>query len=93
MRILLLAVLLSGCAYDPFDPYQVPGTWRPTGANEQNLRVMLARPTDALGGRGDPGSDGQRAAAAVERLRADNVKPLPESGVAKLSPTQTGNTP
>lgn len=91
MRALLLAAfLMSGCAYDPFDPYQVPGTWRPLGSNEQNLRAMLVRPTDLDGGVNDPGADGQRAAAAVERLRADRVKRLPDSGVSQVVPVATG---
>lgn len=88
MRASLLAVaLLGGCA---FDPYEVPGTWRPLGANEQNLRLMATRPADVLGGTGDPGADGQLAGAAVERLRADKAKALLDSGVARLVPTQTG---
>jgi len=87
MRAILLLALLGGCA---FDPYEVPGTWRPLGANEQNLRVMLARPADVLGGTGDPGSDGHRGANAVDRLRDDRVKTLPDSGVARLTPTANG---
>ena len=88
MRASLVALaLLGGCA---FDPYEVPGTWRPVGANEQNLRVMLARPNDALGGVGDLRTDGQRAGAAVDRLRNDKVKTLPETGVARVVPIATG---
>jgi hypothetical protein len=90
MRSILLLVLLGGCAHDPFNPYEIPGTWRPLGANEQNLRIMAARPADVLGGVGDPGSDGQRAGHAVERLREGRVKPLPDSGVARLIPIASG---
>lgn len=85
--LLLAATLLGGCA---IDPYRLPGTWRPLGANEQNLRTMAVRPAETLGGSAYTGTDGQRAASAVERWRADRAKPLPESGVARIVPVQTG---
>lgn len=87
MRGILILALLGGCVADP---YEVPGTWRPLGANEQNLRAMAARPADVLGGGGDLRADGQRAGNAVERWRADRVKPLPDSGVARLVPVASG---
>jgi hypothetical protein len=58
--------------------------WRPSGANEINLAAMVANPSDLLQGVGMPNADGQEAAAAVLRLRAGHVKPLPDSGLAEL---------
>jgi type IV pilus biogenesis protein CpaD/CtpE len=58
--------------------------WHPSGANEINLAAMVANPSDLLQGVGMPNADGQEAAAAVLRLRAGHVKPLPDSGLAEL---------
>jgi hypothetical protein len=87
MRAMLMLALLGGCA---FNPYEVPGTWRPLGANDANLQSMVVRPGDLQGGTADRGADGQRAGDAVDRLRNDKVKPLPDSGVARISVTSSG---
>lgn len=79
----LLPLLLAGCA-EVVDPYQQPGNWRPAGVNEQNLRVMAARPEEIVRGTGDPGSPGHGATDAVARLRTDRVRPLPESTIVRL---------
>lgn len=78
MRIITLCTLplLLGCA-DLVDPHYREGTWRPTGANDYNLRVMLAQPRDIVVGTGDRGAEGQAAADAVDRLRTDRVRALP----------------
>lgn len=36
-----LALAAAGCGPEPYDR---PGTWRATGANERNLRAMVADP-------------------------------------------------
>ena len=51
---------------------------------------MVANPADLTAGRGSPLSSGQLAAIAVSRLRTDNVKPLPDSGVAEVVPVASG---
>ena len=78
----LAAVLfgLGGCA-GLMDPYQREGTWHPTAINTTNLRVMVANPQDLYRGEGAADSVGQTASLAVQRLRADQVKTLPESAL------------
>lgn len=89
---LLPLILVAGCAAEPFER---PGTWRATGANEQNLRAMVANPADLERGqqattpaRGDP------AASAATRLsrRTGGVTlgPASQSGTAGI---QTGGAP
>lgn len=75
-RAALAAALLtaSGCA---LDPYTRDGVWRPSAVNETNLRTMVADPRDLQQGVGEPGANGATAAAAVQRLLEDRVRPLP----------------
>ena len=85
----LIALLaLAGCAST--DPLTRDGLWQPSGANEANLAAMVADPMDLVQGKSAEGSDGQRAAAAVARLRLDRVKPLPDSGIAQFTTQSTG---
>lgn len=91
MRLLPLLVLcaLAGCDILT-DPYHREGSWRPTGANDFNLRVMAAQPRDIIMGTGEPGSDGQAAADAVERLRTDRVRSLPVFTVSPIAAPPAG---
>lgn len=67
--------LLAGCAPDPF---AAPPNWTLTGANGANLADMVADPMDLVRGKtAGGGASGQLAAAAVARLRRDQLKPLP----------------
>jgi type IV pilus biogenesis protein CpaD/CtpE len=94
LRFCILASIacLSGCAdlAGVTDPYQRAGTWKPSGANEANLRAMVADPADLVHGRGDNVAMGQTAAVAVERLRAGKIKRLPDSGVAEVKVINNG---
>ncbi len=72
------------------DPYLRPGEWHPLGANAENLRAMVADRNDLYAGRGSTVSPGDEAAAAVLRLRLDQVKPLPASS---LSDVKVNDTP
>jgi hypothetical protein len=87
--ILLLAV--AGC--DSTDPYLRTGVWRPNGANDINLRAMVMVPSDLAVGTPAARDDGGLAAAAIFRLRHDNVKPLPDTGVAQVIPVGSGAAP
>lgn len=82
MPILLVLLAATGCSLP--DPFDRPGTWRPTGANEANLRVMVANPADLRRGEDSAPADGNTAAAAVDRLRQGRVKPLPESAISRV---------
>ena len=73
---------MAGCAQ--IDPLTKEGVWRPTGANDVNLRAMVAVPSDLAYGRAARTSDGNFAARAVDRLRTGRVYPLPDSGISKI---------
>lgn len=76
---LLLPILtLAGCAVDP---YTRDGVWRPSAVNDTNLRAMVADPRDLQQGVGEPGANGALAAAAVQRLLEDRVRPLPSTNI------------
>ena len=85
--LLLLPLLAGLSACESIDPYTAEGRWRPLGANESNLRAMVADPAHL--DRGVPAArvDAQTATAAVDRLRRDRVKPLPASGVSLINVT------
>ncbi len=85
--LLLLAALLGACSWT--DPYERDGVWHPNGANEANLRAMVMVPSDLVMAAPAAPAAGQEAAAALDRQRRDKVRPLPESGVAKLSPVSS----
>lgn len=81
---LALLPALAGCAVT--DPLYQEGLWRPTGANEANLRLMVAVPSDLAQGVAARGADGHGAARAVDRLRRGQVKPLPNVGISEVAP-------
>jgi hypothetical protein len=86
--LLSLMVVLAGC--DQIDPYRRAGAWRPSGANDSNLRAMVVVPSDlAVASHASP-ADGGLAAAALSRLRNDKVRPLPDSGLAQIVPVSSG---
>ena len=84
-----LLLVLACC--DATDPYMRDGTWRPSPANDENLRAMVASPSDLVRGVGDLRGDGQQAAAALDRQRQDKMRDLPESAIAKIVPIQGGS--
>ncbi len=76
-----LLALLAACAGDDFAR---PGTWRPVGANETNLRAMLVDPSHLERGAAATDERGQPASAAVRRLERDRRHPLPDSRASKV---------
>ncbi len=90
-QLLCIAVVaLAGC--DVTDPYRREGVWRPDDANEVNLRAMVVSPSDLVRGVSSPGGDGQQAAAALDRMRNDKLRPLPDSAIAKVVPVASGGS-
>ncbi len=93
MKLLLcLSLLLGVAACSAADPTQRSGTWQPIGANDANLRAMIADPADLSHGRAGTDADGQVAANAVARYRAGKVKQLPDSGAAQMTSVSFGNS-
>jgi len=82
---LVTALLLAGCTYDLSDPYQRPGTYRPSNANDANLRVMVTNPADLVEGTGPGPAIGAEAAPPVARLLAGKRYPLPDLNAASVS--------
>jgi hypothetical protein len=88
--LLPLLVALAGC--DQIDPYTRAGNWRPNGANAANLRAMVAVPADLVAAAPASPADGGLAAAALDRLRHDTVRPLLDSGLAQIIPISGGSS-
>lgn len=80
--ILVLAV--AGCSQPEAD---WPGTWRPSGANDQNLRAMLVNPQDAYVGSGAITSRGDTGARAVTRLLTDRRRTLLNASTSRVGST------
>lgn len=70
----LLCLLAAACS--PEHEIDRPGTWKPTGANEHNLRAMLADRRDLDAGSPSRTDRGNGAARAVTRLLTDRRRPL-----------------
>lgn len=75
-RWLIIALLVTACAPDTFDPTRRAGTWMPAGDNDANLRVMLVNPHDLIEGAGQKATVGAEAAPPVARLLAGKRYPL-----------------
>ena len=88
-----LFALLALAACQQTDPYVRQGLWRPIGANDANLRAMIANPADLGRGRGGGPSSGDAAALAVARLRNDATKPLADSAIGPVKPNGSGAAP
>ena len=83
---LVLLLLPAGCA----DPMMRTGTWHARDTNTANLAASVVNKPDLLRGEAENGADGQLAAAAIARLRADKVKPLNE--ISTMSTGAGGGT-
>ncbi|MDN3568406.1 hypothetical protein QWZ14_28840 [Paeniroseomonas aquatica] len=82
--LLLLASLAAIPACASLDPFHRDSAWRPGGSNEANLAAMMAEPRERVDGTAPARAGGQPAAAAIDRLRTDRVRPLPDSGIARI---------
>jgi len=86
---LLLVIALASC--DQIGPYRREGVWRPGGVNDANLRAMVVVPSDLVLAAPSMPADGGLAAAAAARLRHDRVRPLLDSGLARVVPVTGGS--
>lgn len=73
----LVALLAVGGCTMVKDPMQRSGTWHATGANADNLAVMVANPEDLAHGRAAGDVPGAIAVLPVQALQQDKVKKLP----------------
>lgn len=89
--LMLVASLLATPACEALDPFHRESAWRPGGTNEDNLAAMLDEPRDRIRGTAPANAQGQRAAAAIERLRTDRVRALPDSGIARIVTLPSGS--
>ncbi len=97
-RLTSAAVLLSGagalCASlggcDDIDPLYREGMWHPTHVNRPNATLMVADPADLVRGHGVAGSDSRLDVAAIDRMYADKVKKLPNSGLSDVTAKSQG---
>lgn len=88
--ILIGACCLFGCEGTAGDPNSRYRTWMPEHNNDTNLQAMIANPTDLQRGHGDGAALAATAANAIDRLRADKVKPLPSSDISDVKVGNSG---
>ena len=84
--IMVTAISAAGCSDPEIDR---PGTWKPTGANDLNLRAMLVNPQDAYSGTGALTSRGDAGSRAVTRLLADRRRALLDASLSRVGGTST----
>jgi hypothetical protein len=69
---------LAGCATGiTQDPYDRPGSWQATGADDHNLRAMVATPSHLERGVGASTERGQAGSVAATRLFTDRRRACP----------------
>jgi hypothetical protein len=86
--VAILAV--AGC--EDYDPLYRDGVWHPMHVNRTDLTLMAANPADLVRGHGTQTTDGQVAAAAVQRLHDNKVKNLPEAGLSDVTTKSQGGS-
>lgn len=80
LRWTWLMLVLTAAACSPDYPFDKPGTWsldQLGGANDANLRVMVANPRDLVAGAGENTSVGVEAATPVHKLFTGRRAQLP----------------
>ena len=87
MRPLMLIALLCGCATSHLEQ---PGTWRPIGANDINLRAMVSDPAHLRAGVAASTERGAPAALAIRLLNTNRRRPLPDTRAAQIGAVAGG---
>jgi hypothetical protein len=82
----VLSLWAAGCS--PEDPIDRLGTWRPTGANDWDLRAMIANPGDLVRGEAAASDRGDAGAKAVTRLLLERRRPLIRESSSSLASLQ-----
>lgn len=92
IRLLCLSIgagVLAGCS--DMDPLQQPYTWRPLHVYDANIAAQVERKSDLIAGRRLGPSDGHEAADAVQRWRDGKVRQIPDTDLAQLQTSSSGN--
>jgi hypothetical protein len=84
--LLLLPLACVGCSYQ--DPVDRPGTWQPSGSNEQNLRAMVTSPRDLDRGVAATTSRGNQGSIAATRLFIERRRPLITQSTSEVGASQ-----
>jgi hypothetical protein len=85
----LLGLMLSlGACTD--DPFERPGTWRPAGVNEANLRAQVTDPAVLQRGLGAGTDRGQQGATAVTALEAGKRPRVPSTALTIIGTSTAG---
>jgi hypothetical protein len=89
---LLLLLAVAGCAKDPF---KQPGTWSlppdGLGANDANLRTMIANPGDLVAGTGEPASLASQSTRSIDLLVTGHRRPLPSVNASQIGGGNQGS--
>lgn len=86
----LVSLPLAGCTDDPFER---PGTWRPAGVNEANLRAQVTDPAvleRGVGASTDRGQQGSMPIAILEAGKRPAVPTTRLTGVGFAAGAATG---
>ncbi len=88
LAAILACLAAAACSPEPI--IDRPGTWKPTGANDWNLRAMVADQRDLDAGVSARTSRGNQGSQAVARLLADKRRPLLNVTTSSLSQPSGG---
>ncbi len=77
----LMLLAIAGCT----DPFERPGTWQPTGANDRNLRAMIADPDDLERGAAALRERGAAGSNAATRLLTEQRRSLPATTTQQVN--------
>jgi hypothetical protein len=92
MLPLLVTPMLAGCGN--VDQFNHPGTWKlppaGQGANDANLRAMVANPNDLVAGADEPGSNGAESVRPVDLLLTGRRRPLPSVNASSIGASSGG---
>ncbi len=89
-RAAAILVCMAAAACSPEREIDRPGTWKPTGANDDNLRAMIADRRDLDAGVPSRTSRGDTASRAVTRLLQDRRRPLLNVTTSSLAQSSGG---
>lgn len=85
-----VGVALSACS--SMEPLKQPYTWRPLHVYDANIAAQVERKSDLVAGRHLGPNDGHEAADAVQRWRDGKVRTIPNTDLAQIQSSSSGNS-